>query len=196
MSWPLNLMLSFRVPLSDESRKTVRAASVTRGRRQGDLEMWEWREDGRRGGWRLDADSIKAQDARDEWADEPTPIFRAMASAWEDRQRHAVGGRNAVDTARHDDQRAGAPEPRSGSRPLPAQLSNDIGRPRALASTDTMPPPPPRAWTPDDELEHRAKHRRGPQAARSSTGGRHALQLREEDTGRHACKVVKLVPRT
>jgi hypothetical protein len=152
--------------------------------------MWEWREDARRGVWRLDADSIEAQEARDEWAEEPTPIFRAMASAWEDRQRHAVGGRNAVDVARHDDRRAG------GSRPLPAQRSHDIGRPRALASTDTMPPPPPRAWTPDDELEHRAKHRRGPQAARSSAGGRHALQLREEDTGRHACKVVKLVPRT
>jgi hypothetical protein len=158
--------------------------------------MWEWREDARRSGWRLDADSIEAQEARDEWADEPTPIFRAMASAWKDRQRHAVDGRNAVDTAHHDDQRAGVPAPRSESRPLPAQRSHDISRPRALASTDTMPSPPPRAWTPDDELEHRAKHRRGPQAARSSTGGRHALQLREGDTGRHACKVVKLVPRT
>jgi hypothetical protein len=158
--------------------------------------MWEWREDARRGGWRLDADSIEGREARDEWADEPTPIFHAMASAWEDRQRGMAGVRIAVDTARHDDQRAGVPAPRSGSRPLPGQRSQDIGRSRALSSTDTMPPPPPRAWTPDDELEHRAKHRRGPQAARSSPGGRHALQLREEDTGRHACKVVKLVPRT
>lgn len=158
--------------------------------------MWEWREGARRGGWRLDADSIEAQEARDEWAEEPTPIFRAMASAWEDRQRHAVGGRNAVDTARHDDQGAGVPAPRSGSRPLPGQQPHDIDRPRALASTDTMPPPPLRAWTPDDEAEHRAKHRRGPQAATSAACGRHALQLREEDTGRHACKVVKLVPRT
>jgi hypothetical protein len=156
--------------------------------------MWEWREDARRGGWRLDADSIGARQARDEWADEPTPIFRAMASAWEDRQRGIAGGRNAVDTARDDDRRAGVPEPRSGSRPLPAQRSHDIGRSPALASMDTMPPPPP-AGTPD-ELEHHARHRRGPQAARSSAGGRHALPLSEDDSGRHVCKVVRLVPRT
>jgi hypothetical protein len=156
--------------------------------------MWEWREDARRGGWRPDADSIGAREARDEWADEPTPIFRAMASAWEDRQRGIAGGRNAVDTARDDDRRAGVPEPRSGSRPLAAQRSHDIGRSRALASMDTMPPPPP-AGTPD-EFEHRAKHRRAPQASRSSACGRHALPLGEEDTGRHVCKVVRLVPRT
>jgi hypothetical protein len=156
--------------------------------------MWEWREDARRGGWRLDAHSIGAREAGDEWADESTPIFRAMASAWEDRQRGVAGGRNAVDTARHDDRRAGVPEPRSGSRPSPAQRPHDIGLSRALASRDPMPPPPP-ASTPD-ELEHRAKHRRGPQAARSAAGGRHALQLREEDPGRHRCKVVSLVPRT
>jgi hypothetical protein len=156
--------------------------------------MWEWREDARRGGWRLHADSIGAREARDEWADEPTPIFRAMASAWEDRQRGIAGGRNAVDTGGDDDRRAGVPEPRSGSRPLPAQRSYDIGRSRALASMDTMPPPPP-GGTPD-ELEHRAKHRRAPLAARSSAGGRHALPLGEEDAGRHVCKVVRLVPRT
>ena len=156
--------------------------------------MWEWCEDARRGRWQLDAVSIGAPEARDEWADESTPIFRALASAWEDRQRHPVGGRNAVDTAHHDDQRAGMPEPRSGSGPLPGQQPHDIGRSRALASTDTMPPS--RACTPDDELEHRAKHRRGPQVATSAAGGRHALQLREEDTGRHVCKVVRLVPRT
>jgi hypothetical protein len=155
--------------------------------------MWEWREDARRGGWRLDADSIGAREARDEWADERTPIFRAMASAWEDRQRGVADGRNAIDTARHDDRRAGVPEPRSGSRPSPAQRPHDIGRSRALASMDPMPPPP--ASTPD-ELEHRAKHRRGPQAARSAAGGRHAGQLGEEDPGRHHCKVVSLVPRT
>jgi hypothetical protein len=156
--------------------------------------MWEWREDARRGGWRLDADGIGAREARDEWADEPTPIFRAMASAWEDRQRGVAGGRNAVDTARHDDRRAGVPEPRSESRPPSVQRPHDIGRSRALVSMDTMPPPPP-ASTPD-ELEHRAKHRCGPQGARSAAGGRHALQVGEEDPGRHDCKVLRLVPRT
>jgi hypothetical protein len=156
--------------------------------------MWEWREDARRGGWRLDADSMGAREARDEWADEPTPIFRAMASAWEDQQRDVADGRDDVDTARHSNRRTGVPVPRSGSEPLRGQHPNDIGRSRALASTDTVAPPPS-ASTPD-ELEHRAKHRRGPQAAISTAGGRHALQLREEDTSRHLCKVVRLVPRT
>src|SRR4051812_29405643 len=112
--------------------------------------MWEWREDARRGGGRLDADSIAAPEADDAWADESTPIFRAMASAWEDRQRHG-GGRDAADTARHTHRSAGVPEPRSGSEPLPGQRPHGLGRSRALASKDTMPPSSARAITPIDE---------------------------------------------
>lgn len=158
--------------------------------------MWEWCGDARSAGWRLDAVSIWAREARDEWTDESTPIFRAMASAWEDRHRHLAGGRNALDTARHDDRHAGVPQPRSGSGRLPGQRSHDIGRSGALASMDTMPPPSLRASAGDSEREHRAKHRREPQVAGSAADGRHAPPLREEDTGRHVCKVVRLVPRT
>ncbi|MDD7942900.1 hypothetical protein PHK61_31270 [Actinomycetospora lutea] len=157
--------------------------------------MWEWCEDARRGGRRLDAVSIWARQARDEQADESTPIFCAMASAWEDRQRQVAGGRNAVDTARHRERHAGVPEPRSGSGSSPDQRPRDIGRSRNLASMNTMPPPAPIS-TPEGTLEYRAKHRREAQVMPLTAGGRHALQLREEDTGRHVCEVVRLVPRT
>lgn len=157
--------------------------------------MWEWCEDARRGEpRRLGAVSIWARQARDERADESTPIFSAMASAWEDRRRQVAGGRNAVDTARHDERHARIPEPRSGSGASPDQRPHDVGRSRALASMNTAPPPLP-VSTPDGELEYRAKHRREAQVMTLTAGGRHALQQREEDTGRHVCEVIRLVPR-
>ncbi|MDD7933764.1 hypothetical protein [Actinomycetospora straminea] len=157
--------------------------------------MWEWREDARREGRRLDAVDTWAGQARDERADESTPIFRAMAAAWEDRGRQVASGRNGVDTTRHDERHPGIPVPRSGSGASPDQWLHDVGRSRTLASMNRTPPRPS-VSTPDGELEYRAKHRRESQAMTPTAGGQHALQLDEDDTGRHICKIVWLVPRT
>ena len=149
--------------------------------------MSEWREDARRDGWGLDALSIWA---RDERADESTPIFWAMASDWECRERRIADDRNALGTTHHHGRLAAVPEPRSERGSSRDQRSQDNRRSPDLASVDTMSPPPARANTPEDELDHRPKHRR------EAAGGRHAVQLREKDTGYHVCKVVRLVPRT
>lgn len=155
-------------------------------------QMSEWRAGARREVWELDAVSIWT---RDERADESTPIFCAMASDWERREEDLAGDRSAFDTTRHHDRFAGVPRPRRGRGTSPDQRSQDNRGSRALADIHTMPPPPPRANTPEDELEHRAKHRREADVARSAQGGRHALPRREEDNGHHVCKVVRLIPR-
>ena len=155
--------------------------------------MSERCEGARSGGWRLDAPGVWTWEVRDEWADESTPIFRAVVSDWERKQRDVADERNALEPVRPSHRRATPPESRSG--PWPDPRRHAAGRSRTAASMNTMPLSLPRASTSEDGIERRAKHREA-QVIMLTAGGRHALQLHEEDTGRHACKVVRLVPRT
>ena len=160
--------------------------------------MWEWREDTRPGGWRLDAAGTWTWGAvpPHRWVDEPTPIFRAVASDWERHGREHVAGHRIVgDTARERGHLPTLPEPRPGSGPLPIQRPQDPGRRRELTSVEATPPPLPQGGS-EDEPRRRAKHRRPPQAAPPSAGGRHALQPREEDAGHHMLGLLALTPRT
>ncbi|PVZ14233.1 hypothetical protein [Actinomycetospora cinnamomea] len=65
----------------------------------------------------------------------------------------------------------------------------------ARASATTTPPVLPRARPAEDELEHPAEHGREAEVVPFTAHGRHAVTSREEDSGRHACKIVRLVPR-
>jgi hypothetical protein len=151
--------------------------------------MWEWREDTRPGGWRFDAASAWTWQAvpPHKWADEPTPIFRAVALDWERRRREELTGHGGI----VDGDVAALPEPRPGLEPLPVQRSEDTGRRRRLALVDastsrqpSTPPQPRRA--PEDEP---------PLVATPPTGGRHARRPRAETTDRHAPGFVTLTPR-
>jgi hypothetical protein len=155
--------------------------------------MWEWREDTRPGGWRLDAASTwtwAAVPSR-EWVDEPTPIFRAVASEWERRRREDVADhRTSANLVDESGYLAPLPQPRPASGASTVPPSRAAARRRALTVLDVPTPPLPRGGCEDNQ------DRRPPRAATPATGGRHALQPREELPGRHAIGFVTLTPRT
>jgi hypothetical protein len=159
--------------------------------------MWEWREDTKPGGWRLDAASSWTWRAAPpgEWVDEPTPIFRAVASEWERRRREGVADHRSADLVDENGYVAPLPEPRPASGPVAVQRSQARALRHPLAVVDGPTPPLPRGGC-EDEPRRPAEDRRPPLAAAPATGARHALQPREETPGRHTLGFVTLTPRT
>jgi hypothetical protein len=74
-----------------------------------------------------------------------------------------------------------APEPRSGTGPLPIPQPKDSGRGSDLAQAAVVPPPPPGDRSLEDELTRRAQRRRRPLGTSKALDGRHALAPPQKD---------------